>query len=115
LLDLGYHKDKRTVLKLPACIAPYQAAVFPLVARDGLDVKAEQMAEQLKGCIDVLYDAGDSIGRRYARADEIGIPFAITIDGQTLKDGTVTVRARDTTEQVRISGKELSAWIVARL
>jgi glycyl-tRNA synthetase len=92
--------------KFPAKIAPYTAAVFPLVNKDGVDKKAKEVFELLKG-LDVFYDESGSIGKRYARADEIGVPYCITIDYQTLKDNTVTVRNRDSTKQIRISIKDL--------
>jgi len=87
----------------PPAVAPYHAAVFPLMAKDGLDVKAEEVALMLreKG-LDVAYRESGSIGRRYARADEIGIPYALTIDYDTLKDGTLTLRYRNDGKQERI-------------
>lgn len=104
LLLHAYHNDgKRTWLSLPPAAVPYQAAVFPLVKREGMDEKAQELCGQLSRTSDVFYDEADSIGRRYARADEIGIPYCITIDGDTMKAGTVTMRDRDTTVQVRIA------------
>ena len=100
-------RDGRIVLKLPRDIAPIQVAVLPLVSRDGLPEKAREVYELLLSeGFDVEYDEAGSIGRRYARCDEIGIPIAITIDYQTLEDDTVTLRDRDTWGQVRtaISG-----------
>ncbi|MEM7819060.1 MAG: glycine--tRNA ligase [Candidatus Aenigmatarchaeota archaeon] len=88
-------------------IAPYLAAVFPLVSKDKLPEKAKEIYENLKKCYDVLYDESGSIGKRYARVDEIGVPVAITIDYQTLKDGTVTLRNRNDTKQVRVNEKDL--------
>ncbi len=108
LIDLNYIMDgKRTVLKLPSVVAPFSAAIFPLVSKDGLDKKAQEIYEMLKSDYDVFYDDSGSIGRRYARADEIGIPFCITIDHQTLEDGTVTIRDRDSTKQERVKVEEL--------
>ena len=95
-------KDGRIVLKLPRDIAPVQVAVLPLLARDGLPEKARAIYKMLLSeGFDVEYDETGSIGRRYARCDEIGIPLAITVDHQTLKDDTVTLRDRDTWRQVR--------------
>lgn len=112
LIDLNYNaNEKRTVLKLPSVVAPFSAAIFPLVSKDGLDKKAQEIYESLKNDFDVFYDDSGSIGRRYARADEIGIPFCITIDFQTLEDGTVTVRDRDTTKQERVKIAELKKEI----
>ncbi|MEM2897449.1 MAG: glycine--tRNA ligase [Candidatus Bathyarchaeia archaeon] len=98
----------RDVLKIPPVIAPVQAIVLPLVSRNGLQEKAmEVYSTLLKNGFDVEYDDSGSIGRRYARADEVGIPIAITIDHQTLKDETVTIRDRDTWKQVRVSISQL--------
>lgn len=112
LLLHSYKSDgKRVWLALPKALAPFSAAVFPLVSKDGLDKKAEQIYESLKNDSDIFYDESGSIGRRYARADEIGIPFCVTIDHQTLEDGTVTVRDRNTTKQERVNIKELKERI----
>jgi glycyl-tRNA synthetase len=101
-------KDGRVVLCLPRSVAPVHLSVFPLVNKDGLWEKSVELHEEVKaaGFISDFDDSG-SIGRRYARADEIGSPLAVTIDYDTLKDGTVTVRDRDTWEQKRIAQKEL--------
>jgi len=99
----------RTVLSLKPAVAPYDAAVFSLVSKDGLDEKALEIFEMLKGKgLLLLYDTSGTIGRRYARADEIGIPIAITVDFRTLEDSTVTVRDRDTMKQVRVKIEELA-------
>jgi len=96
----------------PPAIAPYHAAVFPLMCRDGLDAKAEEVAQALmEGGLDVAYRDTGSIGRRYARADEIGIPYALTIDYDTLKDGTLTIRYRNDGKQERIKITECGAKI----
>ncbi|MEM1673276.1 MAG: glycine--tRNA ligase [Candidatus Bathyarchaeia archaeon] len=101
-------KDDRVVLKLPRDIVPIQLAVLPLVSRDGLPEKAREVYNLL---IDegfyVEYDDAGYIGRRYARFDEIGVPLCVTIDYQTLRDDTVTIRDRDTWKQVRAQIKEL--------
>lgn len=108
LIDLNYDTDeKRTVLKLPPVVAPFSASIFPLVNKDGLDKKAQEVYETLKKYFDIFYDDSGSIGRRYARADEIGIPFCITVDHQTLEDGTVTIRDRDSTKQERVKIENL--------
>ncbi len=112
LLISAYRKnEKRTWLALPAKLAPYTAAVFPLVKKDGLDKKAEEVFEMLSAEMEILYDESDSIGRRYARVDEIGIPFAATVDYQTLEDKAVTVRFRDSTKQERVKIPELAKFI----
>ena len=101
-------KDGRTVLELPRDIAPVQLAVLPLVSKDGLPQKAKQLHSLL---IDegftVEYDESGSIGRRYARFDEIGTPLCITVDYQSLEDETVTIRDRTTWKQVRAEQKNL--------
>ena len=94
--------EKRIVLKINPKLAPYKAAVFPLVNKEGMDKKAWEVYGLLKKEFTVFYDGSGSIGRRYRRMDEIGCPFCITIDGQTMKDETVTIRDRDSLEQKRI-------------
>ena len=98
-------------LKLPKRIAPFIAGVYPLVSKDGLPEKAREVYKMLKKDFDVFFDDSGSIGKRYARADEIGVPFGITIDYQTLEDDTVTVRDRDTTGQVRVKVAELKQFL----
>jgi len=95
--------------KFPAKITPYPVAVFPLVNKDEIPKKAKEVYQTLKKDFDVLYDDSGSIGRRYARADEIGTIFAITIDYQTLEDQTCTIRNRDDTFQVRVKIENLSS------
>lgn len=103
LIDCNYtEEDERVYLKLPRIVAPYDFGVFPLVKKDGLAEKAVGVYESLKSGASVFYDASGSIGKRYARADEIGVPRCITVDHDTLKDATVTIRERDSTEQKRI-------------
>ncbi|MEM5801125.1 MAG: glycine--tRNA ligase [Candidatus Aenigmatarchaeota archaeon] len=102
-------------LKLPKKIAPYAAGVYPLVNKDKLPDKAREVYKLLKKEFDVFFDDSGSIGKRYARADEIGVPFGITIDYQTLEDDTVTVRDRDTTKQERVKIEELINFIKNRL
>jgi glycyl-tRNA synthetase len=102
-LEYAYRvKDGRAVLSFPRDIAPLQVGVYPLVSKDGLPEKASELHKMLldEGFV-VDYDEPGSIGRRYARADEIGIPLGITIDYDTLKDDTVTIRDRDSWKQVR--------------
>lgn len=92
----------RTVLKLPAVLAPTKAAVLPLIKRDGLPEIAQQIVEDLKWDFNVDYDEKDAVGRRYRRQDAVGTPFCITVDHDTLKDQTVTVRHRDSMAQERV-------------
>lgn len=93
--------------KLPTNLAPFAAGVFPLMKRNGLDEVAKKVYNELKKHFDVFYDELGSIGKRYARADEIGVPRCVTIDHQTLEDNTVTVRDRDTTKQIRVKIENL--------
>ena len=95
-------QDSRVVLKLPAALAPVKMAVMPLVKKDGLPEKAQEIMDLLKYDFNCQYDEKDSIGKRYRRQDAIGTPFCITIDHQTLQDNAVTIRHRDTMEQERI-------------
>ncbi len=105
--------DKRIVLKLPAHMAPVKVAVFPLLKnKPELVKKARQVYEMLKPQIgNVMWDDNGNIGKRYRRQDEIGTPYTVTIDFDTLEDNTVTVRDRDTTKQERIKTDELYAKI----
>ena len=109
ILEHAYKKkEDRIILSLNDTIAPYKYAVFPLVKKDGLDSKATEIYNLIKAKdARTLYDDDGSIGRRYARVDEIGVPKAITIDYQTLEDNTVTIRKRDTWQQTRIKVDEL--------
>ncbi|NIO45076.1 MAG: glycine--tRNA ligase [Candidatus Aenigmarchaeota archaeon] len=91
----------------PPSIAPYSVGVFPLVNKNGLQEKAKEVLKLLKKHFDVFYDDSGSIGRRYARADEVGTPFGITIDYDTIKNNTVTLRYRDTTKQDRVKIEDL--------
>jgi glycyl-tRNA synthetase len=112
-LEYSYSRvDDRTVLKIPKEIAPVKAIVLPLVSKDDLPKKAFEIYDDLLGHgIDVLYDEIGSIGRRYARADEIGIPTAITIDYKTIEDNTVTLRDRDTWKQIRATSDKIIDFI----
>jgi len=101
----------RTVLKLPAVLAPTKAAVFPLIKRDGLPELAHEIIDDLKWDFNVLYDQKDAVGRRYRRQDANGTPFCITVDHQSLEDKTVTIRHRDTMEQQRVAISELKEII----
>ncbi|MEM1623335.1 MAG: glycine--tRNA ligase [Sulfolobales archaeon] len=109
VLDKAYTEEEgRVVLKIPRKIAPVKVAVFPLLEREELVRVARRIyTELMSSGLTVIYDESGSIGRRYARADEIGVPYAITVDFQTLSDGTVTIRERDTRRQVRVSMKDI--------
>ena len=97
----------RTVLKLPAVLAPVKAAILPLVKKDGLPEIARQIVDDLKWDFNVDYDEKDAVGRRYRRQDANGTPFCITVDHDTLEDNTVTIRYRDTMEQKRVKIEDL--------
>lgn len=97
----------RTVLKLPSVLAPVKAAILPLVKKDGLPEVAKQIVEDLKWDFNVNYDEKDAVGRRYRRQDANGTPFCITVDHDTLKDQTVTIRHRDSMAQERVKIEDL--------
>ena len=103
--------DVRTVLHLPAALAPVKLAVLPLVKKDGLPEKAQEIVNELKFHFNCKYEEKDTIGKRYRRQDAIGTPYCITIDHDTLNDNTVTLRDRDTMEQRRVKIDELRAII----
>jgi glycyl-tRNA synthetase len=111
----GEGKEARTVLRFSPRVAPIKVAVLPLVNRDGMDALARRVFEGLKGRHAAFYDDGGSIGRRYRRQDEAGTPFCVTVDSQTLEDGTVTVRHRDSMAQERVPAEGLEAWIGERV
>jgi len=103
--------SSRTVLNLPAFLAPYKVAVLPLLKKDGLPEKAREIVNLLKFDHMIQYDEKDAIGKRYRRQDAAGTPLCVTVDHQSLEDHTVTVRFRDTMEQIRISVGELPALV----
>jgi glycyl-tRNA synthetase len=122
LLATAYHEDevegeKRTVLRLPARVAPYKAAVFPLLKnKPELVERARALHARLRRRFNVFYDEAGAIGRRYRRQDEIGTPYGITVDFDTLEKGAgVTVRDRDTLEQVRMSEDDLIRFLDERV
>ena len=103
--------ETRVVLSIPAPLAPVKAAVLPLVKKDGLPELAQKVMDELKYDFNCQYEEKDSIGKRYRRQDAIGTPFCITIDHQSLEDGCVTVRDRDTMAQERVKIEDLRAMI----
>ena len=103
--------ETRVVLKLPAALAPVKCAVMPLVKKDGLPEKAREIIDQLKFHFNCQYDEKDSIGKRYRRQDAIGTPYCVTVDHDTLNDGCVTLRFRDTMEQERVKISDLNSII----
>src|SRR5262249_12942292 len=94
--------QERIVMRFHPRLAPIKAAILPLVNKEGMPEIAQKLYRELKADFNVFYDDGGAVGRRYRRQDEIGTPFCVTIDGQTLKDQTVTMRDRDTTKQWRV-------------
>lgn len=112
LCSVYFEGEKRVVLKLKPSLAPYKAAVFPLVAnKEELVKKAREIYVNLKQNFPVAWDERGNIGKRYYAQDEIGTPWCLTIDYQTLEDDTVTVRDRDTARQERINVAKLEAWL----
>jgi glycyl-tRNA synthetase len=107
--------ERRTVLRLHPRLAPVKAAVLPLVGKDGQPELAREVHEALRSRILSEYDAGGAIGRRYRRQDEIGTPFCLTIDHQSLEDGTLTVRDRDSLAQERLPIEGIAEEIEARV
>lgn len=103
--------EVRTVLHLPAQLAPVKVAVMPLVKKDGLPEKAQEIVNTLKFNFATQYDEKDSIGKRYRRQDAIGTPFCITVDHQTLDDNTVTLRHRDSMQQERVNISDIESII----
>jgi glycyl-tRNA synthetase len=121
----AYHEDQapdekgemqtRVVMKFHPRIAPIKAAVFPLVKKDGMPEVAQRIYRALKPHMTAFYDEKGAVGRRYRRQDEAGTPYCITVDGQTLTDGTVTLRDRDSLQQERIHESELVATLRERI
>jgi len=105
----------RTVMKFHPRLAPIKAAVLPLVKKDGMPEVAKEVYLGLKKSFNVFYDDSAAIGRRYRRQDEVGTPYCITIDGETLTDQTVTIRDRDTLEQIRVKIDEVESVLRERL
>jgi glycyl-tRNA synthetase len=116
----AYHEEevageKRVVMRFHPALAPIKAAVFPLVNKDGMPELARRIYDDMRRQVNVFYDDGGSIGRRYRRQDEAGTPFGITIDGQSTQDQTVTVRDRDTLLQDRVAADRLVAFLTEKL
>ncbi|HFE63138.1 MAG: glycine--tRNA ligase [Deltaproteobacteria bacterium] len=111
LVDAYEEEEERVVLRLKPQIAPIKVAVLPLVKKDGMPEVARKIFKALQKDFKVFYDEAGSIGRRYRRQDEAGTPYGVTIDGQTLEDNTVTVRERDSMEQVRVSIDKVQEYL----
>lgn len=109
-------KDEiRTVLRFGKRVSPMKVAIFPLMKKDGLDLKAKEIYSELRNHWYVDYDDSGAIGKRYRRHDEIGTPYCITVDYDTMSDGTVTVRERDSMKQERIPVTELKTYLINRM
>ncbi|HEY8640488.1 MAG TPA: glycine--tRNA ligase [Solirubrobacterales bacterium] len=106
---------ERTVLRLHPRMAPVKAAVLPLVSKEGMPEKAREVFAAVRGRVPSEYDEGGSIGKRYRRQDEIGTPWGITVDGQTMSDDTVTLRDRDSLEQTRVPIEGLASELANRI
>jgi glycyl-tRNA synthetase len=120
LLCEGYRRDPgrqgtEEMLSIKPRFAPIKCGVFPLVNKDGMPEAAEKLYLDLRQHFTCEYDAKQAIGRRYARMDEIGTPFAVTVDGDTLKDQTVTIRERDTMKQERVGIEKVKGYVQGRL
>lgn len=120
ILEHSYYEEQvkdemRAVLKLRPYLAPVLVGILPLMTKDGLGEKARRIHSGLKLDFDTFYDESGSIGRRYRRLEEVGAPFAITVDPQTMQDDTVTVRHRDSMQQERVKAAELSGFMRASL
>ncbi|MFO8128848.1 MAG: glycine--tRNA ligase [Bacteroidales bacterium] len=121
ILSHAYREEKledgseRILMRIPPFLAPIKAAIFPLVAKNGLPEKAREIMDQLKYDFMCHYEEKDSIGRRYRRHDAIGTPYCITVDHQTMEDNTVTIRERDTMKQDRVSIEKIHRIIADRL
>ncbi|MGE3525576.1 MAG: glycine--tRNA ligase, partial [Gemmatimonadales bacterium] len=107
--------ETRVVLGFHPSLAPIKAGIFPLVKKDGMPEYADRLFHDLKRRFHCFYDDSGAIGRRYRRMDEAGTPFGITVDGDTLKDDTVTVRHRDSMQQVRVPADRLEGYLAERL
>ncbi len=119
LIDSYYEEEvkgeMRSVLKFHPRLAPVKAAIFPLVNKDGMPEISREIEKELRKDFKVFYDDKGAVGRRYRRQDEIGTPYCITVDTQTLTDNTVTVRDRDTMDQERISISKLRDYFFTKL
>ena len=107
--------EKRTVMRLDPRLSPVKAAVLPLSRNEDLSPKARDLAARLRQRWNVEFDDAGAIGRRYRRQDEIGTPFCITVDFETLDDQAVTIRERDSMAQERVSLDQVEGWMAQRL
>lgn len=120
ILCAAYTEDEvegetRVLMKFAPRIAPIKAAVFPLVKKDGLADIAREFERKLRRRFNTFYDQSGAIGRRYRRMDEAGTPYCVTVDYETKENETVTVRERDSLEQVRMKMEDVGAWLAERV
>jgi glycyl-tRNA synthetase len=107
--------EMRVVMRFHPAFAPIKVAVFPLVNRDGMPEIAQRIESELRTKMRSFYDESGAVGKRYRRQDEIGTPFCLTVDSQTLVDGTVTVRERDSMRQERVASETLLSYLTSKL
>src|SRR5208282_2507544 len=107
--------EERVVLRLDPRLSPIKVAVYPLLRKNGQPEKAQKVRETLQKHFTVAYDQAGSIGRRYRRQDEIGTPYGVTVDHQTMEDDTVTLRDRDSMAQDRVPVARLVEEIANRI
>ena len=107
--------DTRVVLGFSPAVAPIKVAVLPLMKKDGMPEVADRIYRDVRSHVNAFYDDSGAIGRRYRRQDEAGTPYCVTIDSDTLTDGTVTIRERDSMQQVRVAGDQVTAWVTERI
>lgn len=107
--------EQRTLMSFHPAMAPIKVAVFPLVKKHGMPEVAHAIEEDLRGDYNTFYDEKGAIGRRYRRMDEVGTPFCITVDGDTLDDGTVTIRERDSMEQIRVPKESVASALYEKM
>ncbi len=107
--------ETRVVLGLAPAIAPIKVAVLPLMKKEGMPDVADRIYRDVRGHMNAFYDDSGAIGRRYRRQDEAGTPFCVTVDADTLSDGTVTIRERDSMQQVRIAAAQVPEWLRERI
>jgi glycyl-tRNA synthetase len=107
--------DKRVVMRFDKRLAPVKAAILPLSRNADLNPKAKDLATELRKNWNIEFDDAGAIGRRYRRQDEIGTPYCITVDFETLEDNAVTIRDRDTMEQERVGLDSVVSWLGSRL
>lgn len=115
LVDAYEEEEERTVLRFHPSVAPIKAAILPLVKKDGMPELARKIFDDVRMSMRTAIDEGGAIGRRYRRQDEIGTPFGVTVDSQTLEDGTVTLRHRDSMEQERYPSERIKEVLLEKI